>query len=110
MTSTIKFYLTLNHSLKERIKLNHNTLLQSSILHSITNDQKVVCNNDLTDKESFDALKGIPNNKCLGNDELTKEFYEIFWDELRLFYEFSKVSLSKKGIKHFSTSSNDQIN
>ena len=41
-------------------KLDHNTLLQSIILSSVTNDQKVVCDNDLTNKELFDALKGIP--------------------------------------------------
>ena len=38
---------------------------------------------DLTDKELFDALKGIPNNKSPDNDGLTKEFYETFWDELK---------------------------
>ena len=27
--------------------------------------------------------KGIPNNKSPGDDGLTKEFYEIFWDELK---------------------------
>ena len=39
--------------------------------------------NDFTDKELFDALKGIPNNKSRGNDRLTKEFYETFSDELK---------------------------
>ena len=51
-------------------KLDHNTLLPSTTLPSVTNDQKVVCDNDLTDKELSDALKGIPNNKSLGNDGL----------------------------------------
>ena len=41
-------------------KLNHNTLLEAITLPSVTNDQKVVCDNDLTDKELSDALKGIP--------------------------------------------------
>ena len=63
-------------------KLNHNTLLQSIALPSVINDQKVVGDNDLTDKKLFDALKGIPNNKSPGNDGLTKEFYETFWNEL----------------------------
>ena len=64
-------------------KLNHNTLLQSITLPSVTNDQKYVCDNDLTDKELFDPWKGIPNNKSPSNDRLTKEFYERFWDELK---------------------------
>ena len=46
-------------------KVNHNTLLASVTLASVTIDQKVVCDNDFTDKELFDYLKGIPNNKFL---------------------------------------------
>ena len=64
-------------------KMNHKTLLESITLPSVTNDQKVVCNIDLTSKELFDALKGIPNDKYPGNDGLTKEFNETFWDELK---------------------------
>ena len=64
-------------------KLDHNTLLESITLPSVINNQEVVCNNDLTNKELFDALKGIPSNKSPGNDRLTKEFYEAFWDELK---------------------------
>ena len=41
-------------------KVNHNTLLEPVTLPSVTNDQIVVCDNDLTDKELSDALKGIP--------------------------------------------------
>ena len=28
-------------------------------------------------------MKGIPNNKSPGNDGITREFYETFWDELK---------------------------
>ena len=40
-------------------KVDHNTLRQLIILPSVTNDQKVICDNDLTDEEPFDALKVI---------------------------------------------------
>ena len=43
--------------------MNYKTLLESIALPSVTNDQKVVCLNDPTDKQLFDALKGIPSNK-----------------------------------------------
>ena len=51
----------------------------------------------------FEALKEIPNNKFLGNDKLTKEFYETFWDELKdsfinlikLAYQTKALSTSK---------------
>ena len=85
MTSTIKFsyFKSLFERTDQIDKLDPNTLLLSIALPSVTNDQKVVCVNDLTNKELFDALKGIPNNKSPDNDGLTKEFYETFWDELK---------------------------
>ena len=53
----------------------------AKIVPSVRNDQIVVCDNDFTDKELFDAMKGIRNNKPCGNDGLTKEFCDTFWDE-----------------------------
>ena len=64
-------------------KLDYNTLLESTSLPSVTNHQKVFYDNDLTNKELFDALTGIPNNKSPDNDRLTREFHETFWDELK---------------------------
>lgn len=29
-------------------------------------------------------MKSIKNNKTVGNDGLTKQFYESFWDELKI--------------------------
>ena len=40
------------------------------------------------------------NNKSPGNDGLTKEFYETFWNERK----------RKKEVKYFSTSSRNQAN
>ena len=31
----------------------------------------------------FKSLKSIDNNKSPGNDGLSKEFYECFWDEVK---------------------------
>ena len=45
-------------------------LLRSSL--SISQDE-LIC-----------ALKNMPKNKSPGNDGLTKEFYETFWDELKI--------------------------
>ena len=69
-------------------KLNHNTLLQSITLPSVTNDQKDVCDNDLTDKELFDPWKEIPNNKS-----------PRFWDELKgSFTNSIKLPYQKKAL------------
>ena len=37
----------------------------------------------ITEKELFEALKSMQNNKSPGNDGLSKEFYETFWEELK---------------------------
>ena len=110
MNKIFSYFKSLFERTDQVDKMNHKTLLESITLPSVTNDQKVVCNIDLTNKELFDALKGIPNDKYPGSDGLTKEFYEMLQDELKDFYKFSKVSLSKNRIKHFSTSSSYQIN
>ena len=36
-----------------------------------------------TEKELFEALKSMPNDKSPGNDGLTKEFFETFWSEVK---------------------------
>ena len=80
-------------------KLDSNTLPQSITLPSVADDQKVVCDNDLTNKELFDVSKRIPNNKSPGNDGLTKEFYETFWDELKdSFINSIKLAYQKKAL------------
>ena len=42
-----------------------------------------ICEKDLTEKELFDALKGMENSKTPGNNGLTKEFYECFWTNIK---------------------------
>ena len=94
---TFSYFKSLFERTDQFDKLDPNTLLQSITLPSVTNDEKVVCDNDLTDKELFDALKGMPNYKSPGNDGLTKEFYETFWDELKDFFINSiKLAYQKK--------------
>ena len=109
MNNKVFFYFKSLFERTDQIdKMNHKTLIESITLPSVTNDQKVACNNDLTNKKLFDALKVIPN-KSPSNDELTKEFCETFWDELKYFF-LNSIKLQKKGLKHFSTSSSYQIN
>ena len=38
---------------------------------------------EITEEELLKALKKTPNNKSPGNDGITKEFYEAFWDDLK---------------------------
>ena len=42
------------------------------------------------------SLKSIKNDKSPGNDGLTKEFYETFWEEIRKSFLKEKLSVSQK--------------
>ena len=46
-------------------------------------NDKQLCERDITWNECWDAFKSMGNNKSLGNDDLTKEFCLAFFTELR---------------------------
>ena len=41
------------------------------------------CDEEVSEKEVLDVIKTFANNKSPGNDGLTKELYEMFWDDLK---------------------------
>ena len=53
-------------------------------LLSPSNGQKLICDAITTEKEIYDALKSMENNKTPGNDWLSKEFYEVFWNDVKI--------------------------
>ena len=57
-------------------------------------------------------LKKMPNNKSPGNDGITKEFYETFWDDLKTPLLLSVNQAFKVGelSSSFSKTSSSQIN
>ena len=52
-------------------------------LPKLTNEQTLSCEGIISEDEVFKSLKSIDNNKSPGNDGLSKEFYECFWDEIK---------------------------
>ena len=50
----------------------------------LTKEQSQTCEGPITEYELLNALKSMPNNKSPGNDDLTKEFYETFWEEIKI--------------------------
>ena len=67
------------------------------------NDFFDLCENDLTEDEILISLKDTQNNKTPGNDGLTKEFYETFWNEIK--YIFLKSLKEANESKYFPRSS-----
>ena len=50
---------------------------------TLTNEEHDLYENKTSEINLFDSMKSMKNNKTAGNDGLTKEFYETFWDELK---------------------------
>ena len=51
----------------------------------LTWEQPQTWEGPISEKELLKALKNMSNNKSPGNDGLTKEFYETFWEDLKNF-------------------------
>ena len=65
-------------------------------LSILSNGQKQICNAIITEKVTYDALKLMKNNKTLDNDGLSKDFYEVFWNDVKLPLLASMMLLRKK--------------
>ena len=52
-------------------------------LPKLTNEQTLSCEGIISEDEVLKSLKSIDNIKSAGNDGLSKEFYECFWDEIK---------------------------
>ena len=57
--------------------------LKNIPIPSLTEEQKKICEAELTEKEICQSLISMENNKSPGNDGLTKEFYCTFWNEIK---------------------------
>ena len=62
------------------------------------------------EQEAIFALQRCSNTKSPGNDGLTKDFYETFWEDLKQpFYEFVKPSKSEQKIDHISKANSNRV-
>ena len=50
---------------------------------TLTNEQVLECEGIISETELLKALKHVKNVKSPGNDRITKEFYELFWDDIK---------------------------
>ena len=47
--------------------------------------------------KKYDYLKSMQNDKSPGSDDLTKELYETFWNELKEIFVDSVLETKEKG-------------
>ena len=73
------------------------SFLDNISLPVINNDYFNLFENDLTEDELLISLKSMQNNKTPGNDGLTKEFYEAFWNEIKHVFLKSLKQAKEKG-------------
>ena len=66
-----------------------------------------MCDTELTIDKLKESLLSMENDKSPGNDGLTKEFYEAFWDDISqpLFHSLLKAKVLKKIIFFTASSS-----
>ena len=50
---------------------------------SLTTEQWLPCEGNLTQKETYNSLISFENNKSPGNDGLTEEFCYTFWNDIK---------------------------
>ena len=72
----------------------------------LTEEQSAKCEILISKDELIYSLKNMPRNKSPGNDGLTKEFYETFWDELKIPFI---ASLRKLFLKKELSNSQKQV-
>ena len=71
----------------------------------LSTDQIILCDIELTEKDLYDSMKSIENDKYPGNDGLNREFYVTFWDDIKVTF----ISPLKQGKerKEFSKAGNN---
>ena len=62
---------------------NENTYLNQISIPVLTDEQSKACEGPISENELLNAFKNMSNKKSPGNDDLTKEFYETFWEDLK---------------------------
>ena len=60
----------------------YNNFLNDISIPSLSETQRQICVAELTEKDIYKSMVGFDNNKSPGNDGLTKEFYQTFWQDV----------------------------
>ena len=77
------FYENLFKQKSSPLTSSLNSYLENIQLPLINNEMFLDCEKEFALDELFLSMKSMENGKTPGNDVITKEFYETFWDELK---------------------------
>ena len=77
------FYKTLFTEKLQIQNKNITAYLNQISIPVLTGEQSQTCEGPILENELLKALKNMTNNKSPGNDGLTKEFYETFWEDMK---------------------------
>ena len=102
-----EFYETLFKKREQKAVTEIKSFLSHINIPKLSEGKGKLCEEDLTEKDLCDSLKIMQSDKSPGNDGLTKEFYEAFWNELKEIFIDSISKTKEKG--HLSTSQRQAI-
>ena len=77
-----QFYKNLYSSHHDRLFEIPEQFFTSETIESLTDDERIFCERALTKDELWKTLQTFKNGKSPGNDGLTFEFYQMFWDKI----------------------------
>ena len=77
------FYETLFKNTSANTSEDCESFLNEVSVPKLNYEDAIICEGDLNELELLKALKSMQNNKSQGDDRLTKEFYEKFWNEIK---------------------------
>ena len=77
------FYETLFKNTLSNTSEDYESFLNEVSVPKLNYEDAMICEGDLNELQLLKALKSMQNDKSPGNDGLTKEFYKIFWNEIK---------------------------
>ena len=102
-----RFFKNLFKTKLRKTKYVYNEFLRDISVLSLSQEDSKVCDEEIIKQEVVLTMKSFSNNKSPGNDGLTKQFCEIFWEKLT--QPFKKSSNQTKGSKKLVTSQRQAV-
>ena len=101
------FYEVLLRNTSGHTSEDFERLLNEVSVSKLNYEDARIFDSDLNELELLKALKSMQNNKSPGNDRLTKEFYETFWNEIK--HPFMNSIMEVREKKKLSTSQHQAV-